>query len=82
MPEIKQLVSDEHGRHKAELDTLTADLVARGDCMPGQMVKAVQEASLIINGQGNLLEDVRAVDDIGRVRAGFDKLKCSTMQNS
>ena len=74
VPEIKQLVSDEHGRHKAELDTLTADLVARGiACWSDGEGGA--EASLIINGQGNLLEDVRAVDDIGRVRVLFDKLE-------
>ncbi len=72
--EIKQLVSDEKGEYKAELDTLTSDLVARGvACWSDGEGGA--EASLIINGQGNLLEDVRAIDEIGRVRVLFDKLE-------
>ena len=62
---------------KTELDSLTSDLIDRG-LASWTDGKGGADASLILNGQTNLLEDVRAVDDISRVRVLFDKLEMQT----
>ena len=58
----------------AELDSLTSDLIERGVAIWSGHADT-QEAALILNGQANLLEDVRAVEDLARVRTLFDKLE-------
>ena len=59
---------------RAELDNLTSDLIERGVAIWSDHADA-QDAALILNGQSNLLEDVRAVEDLARVRVLFDKLE-------
>ncbi len=71
---IVRLADQDRLQHKAELDLLTSDLIARG-LANWSDEDARDEASLILNGQANLLEDVKAVGDLARVRMLFDKLE-------
>ena len=71
---IVRLAEQDRLHHKAELDLLTSDLIARG-LASWSDEDASDEASLILNGQANLLEDVKAMDDLARVRMLFDKLE-------
>ena len=71
---IVQLADQDRLQHKAELDILTSDLIERG-LASWSDEDASDEASLILNGQANLLQDVKVVDDLARVRMLFDKLE-------
>ncbi len=64
----------EQQQHSAELDELTANLITSGiACWTDGEGGA--DASLVLNGQSNLLENVKAGEDITRVGVLFDKLK-------
>lgn len=69
--EAKAIIEAELRAQRAELDSLTARLVEAGlairsgDATP----------SLIVKGQANLLEDVRALEDLERVRRLFEDLE-------
>ena len=71
---IVQLADQDRLQHKEELDLLTSDLIGRGLASWSEE-DASDEASLILNGQANLLQDVKVVDDLARVRVLFDKLE-------
>lgn len=72
--EMSAFNSQEQQQNESELDTLTAHLIASGiACWTDGEGGA--DASLILSGQGNLLENVRAGEDISRVGVLFDKLK-------
>ncbi|NBX07447.1 MAG: heat-inducible transcriptional repressor HrcA, partial [Proteobacteria bacterium] len=72
--EILKLVEQDKEICRAELDSLTSDLIERGVAIWSDHADT-QDAALIVNGQANLLEDVRAVEDLARVRVLFDKLE-------
>jgi len=72
--EIIHLVKQDQENCRAELDILASDLIERGIASWSDSTQD-QEASLILNGQSNLLEDVRAVEDLARVRTLFDKIE-------
>ena len=72
--EIITLVEQDKQMCRAELDSLTSDLIERGVAIWSDHA-GTQDAALILNGQANLLEDVRAVEDLARVRTLFDKLE-------
>jgi heat-inducible transcriptional repressor len=72
--EILKLVEQDKEVCRAELDSLTSDLIERGVAIWSDHADT-QDAALIVNGQANLLEDVRAVEDLARVRVLFDKLE-------
>lgn len=72
--EIIALVEQDKAQCRAELDSLTSDLIERGIATWSDDTN-VKDAALIVNGQNNLLEDVRAVEDLARVRVLFDKLE-------
>jgi len=55
-----------------ELDTLTADLVSTG---LANWTGTSEDRQLIIRGQANLLGDLRAIDDLDRVRLLFSDLE-------
>ncbi|MGE0564754.1 MAG: heat-inducible transcriptional repressor HrcA, partial [Pseudolabrys sp.] len=61
----------EQGR--AELDALTQKIVAAG--LASWSGGAADERQLIVRGQAHLLEDLRAVEDLERVRSLFDALE-------
>ena len=72
--EIITLVEQDKQMCRAELDSLTSDLIERGVAIWSDHADT-QDAALILNGQANLLEDVCAVEDLARVRTLFDKLE-------
>ena len=47
----------------------------RSKCKSYLICADTQDAALTLNGQANLLEDVRAVEDLARVCTLFDKLE-------
>ncbi|MGQ0527756.1 MAG: heat-inducible transcriptional repressor HrcA [Alphaproteobacteria bacterium] len=57
-------ISREMRENRTQLDAITQDLVGRGLALPGS-----DEGHIIIRGQSRLLEDVKAVADLGRARA-------------
>jgi len=72
--EIISLVNRDQENCRAELDALASDLIERGLASWSDHENSA-DAALILNGQSNLLEDVRAVEDLSRVRVLFDKLE-------
>ncbi|HEY5048510.1 MAG TPA: heat-inducible transcriptional repressor HrcA [Rhizomicrobium sp.] len=63
---------------RAELDTLTAKIVAEGLATlaaPGGTAQAVEEKVLIVRGAAHLLDSVDAHTDIERVRTLFDDIE-------
>ena len=60
---------------KRELDELTARLVEAGLATP---VGSAEERHLIVRGQANLLEDLRAAEDLERIRLLFADLETQT----
>ncbi len=58
---------------QAELDSLTQKLVADG--LASWSGGAIDERKLIVRGQAHLLEDLRALADLERVRLLFDDLE-------
>jgi heat-inducible transcriptional repressor len=55
-----------------ELDALTADLVSTG---LASWTGAADDRQLIVRGQANLLDDLKAVDDLERIRLLFGDLE-------
>lgn len=71
LDQAKDVVTRELTRHEAELDELSQRVVEAGlATWSGEG----GEGTLIVKGQANLLNDVRAVSDIERIRELFDKL--------
>jgi heat-inducible transcriptional repressor len=61
---------------KAELDELTAKVVETGlATWAGGQAGNSSDAALIVRGQANLLHDVKAVEDLERVRTLFEELE-------
>jgi heat-inducible transcriptional repressor len=58
---------------RAELDQLTQKIVAAG--LASWSGGASDDRKLIVRGQANLLEDLKALDDLERVRLLFDDLE-------
>lgn len=58
---------------RAELDALTQKLIADGlACWSGE---GTEDRKLIVRGHANLLDDLRALEDLERVRLLFDELE-------
>ncbi|WP_281299962.1 MULTISPECIES: heat-inducible transcriptional repressor HrcA [unclassified Iodidimonas] len=69
--EARAIIARELSEQKAELDGLTSKLVEQGlATWTGD-----DKPSLIVRGRGNLLEDVRAIEDLERIRRLFDDLE-------
>ncbi|MSP94478.1 MAG: heat-inducible transcriptional repressor HrcA [Alphaproteobacteria bacterium] len=64
---------------RAELDTLTAQIVAEGiatlSARPREGNAAAADRILIVRGASNLLDDVEAASDLQRVRTLFDDIE-------
>jgi heat-inducible transcriptional repressor len=58
---------------KAELDALTKKVIEAG--LATWSGSADERKSLIVRGQGNLLKDLTAIDDLERIRQLFDDLE-------
>jgi len=59
--------------HRAQLDSLASDLVERG--MAHWSGGSLQQGYLIVRGQANLLGNIKALDDLEKVRALFQALE-------
>ena len=72
LDEVRTLVQHELEAHTAELDELTARVVAAG-----LATKAGdnREGTLIVRGYANLLKDLSAVQDLERIRSLFELLE-------
>ena len=70
--EAKSRITKELKNHKAELDELAKNVVEKG--LATWTDSNDDESSLIVHGQSNLLEDVKAVEDIEKIRSIFDAL--------
>ena len=71
--EARRHIEAEAGKAKAELDALTQKVVAAGLAEWSGTVD--DRRSLIVRGQGNLLKDLTAFDDLERIRQLFDDLE-------
>ena len=72
--EAQRLMQDEIATLRTELDELTAKVVADGVATWSGNA-AEDERMLIVKGQGNLIENLTAFDDLERIRRLFDDLE-------
>jgi heat-inducible transcriptional repressor len=73
LDEARRRIEQELTAKKAELDELTAKVVQSG---LAQWSGGKDDArSLIVRGQSHLLEDLKAVDDLERIRLLFDEFE-------
>jgi heat-inducible transcriptional repressor len=73
--DLKAEIAARRADMERELDFLTARLVEAGLATP---VEAAGSRQLIVRGQANLLEDLRAADDLDRIRLLFADLETQT----
>jgi heat-inducible transcriptional repressor len=72
--EVQRLMHEEIATLKTELDELTAKVVADGVATWSGSAEE-DERTLIVKGQGNLIENLTAFDDLERIRRLFDDLE-------
>ena len=72
LAEVRADIETARGRAQAELDELTARLVDAGLASWAGLGETSQ---LIVRGQANLLEDLKAVEDLERIRLLFSDLE-------
>lgn len=72
LQEVETDVRQEIEEHRTELDQLSSSIVEAGMATWSGLS---DDRSLIIKGQANLLENVRALDDLERIRALFETLE-------
>jgi heat-inducible transcriptional repressor len=75
LSDLRAEVESRRGAMEQELDALTARLVEAGLATP---VGSADARQLIVRGQANLLEDLRAVEDLERIRLLFSDLETQT----
>jgi heat-inducible transcriptional repressor len=75
LPEIRAEIETRRSEMRQELDGLTARLVEAGLATP---VGAADTRQLIVRGQANLLEDLKAAEDLERIRLLFADLETQT----
>lgn len=73
--DIKREIETRRGDMERELDALTAKLVEAG---LATTVGPVGARQLIVRGQANLLDDLKAVEDLDRIRLLFSDLETQT----
>ena len=71
LDEARAEIRDDLTRHKAQLDTLTQQVVEDGLAVWSD----AGGGALIVKGQARLLDDVAAVTDLERIRSLFDALE-------
>lgn len=74
--EGRQRIMAELESHRAQLDDLTRDVVKSG---LANWAGGDEGGTLIISGQANLLEDVKAASDLERIRSLFEALETKEM---
>lgn len=75
LSDLKREVEARREAMRQELDAITARLVEAG---LATTVGSADERQLIVRGQANLLEDLRAVEDLDRIRLLFADLETQT----
>jgi heat-inducible transcriptional repressor len=75
LPEIRKLVHQEVEHVKRELDEVSARVVEAGLATWVGAGDDVEEKSLIVRGQANLIEDSYALEDLERIRRLFEDLE-------
>jgi heat-inducible transcriptional repressor len=73
--DVRREVESRRGDMEKELDTLTARLVEAG---LATTVGPAESRQLIVRGQANLLDDLKAVEDLERIRLLFSDLETQT----
>ena len=73
LAEARQRIADEMSAQRAQLDELTAQVVQSG--LASWSGGKDETRSLVIRGQSHLLDDLKAVEDLERVRLLFDDLE-------
>ena len=73
LSEIGEVVAEEIGRHRRELDDLAQQLVQKGVAV--WQDEGGLDERLIVRGRSNLLEDAALAEDLERVRTLFDDLE-------
>jgi heat-inducible transcriptional repressor len=71
--EARTEILSEIEEHRAQLDSLASDLVERG--MAHWSGGSLQQGYLIVRGQANLLGNIKALDDLEKVRGLFQALE-------
>jgi len=71
--EARSQILAEIDEHRAQLDSLASDLVERG--MAHWSGGSLQQGYLIVRGQANLLGNIKALDDLEKVRELFQALE-------
>lgn len=66
--EIHTMITQDMQQNRSKLDTITADLVAKGIALPPSAYGGRNDGRIIIRGQSHLLEDVKAITDLERAR--------------
>jgi heat-inducible transcriptional repressor len=74
LDEARVAVSEEIAAERAEIDELTAKVVAAGLATWSAQGNGSKDGYLIVRGQANLLGDVTAIEDLERIRALFQAL--------
>lgn len=75
LAELKNEVEERRAEMERELDTITARLVEAGIATSSA---SADGRHLIVRGQANLLEDLKAVEDLDRIRLLFSDLETQT----
>jgi heat-inducible transcriptional repressor len=75
LTDLKEEVAARRSDMERQLDALTARLVEAG---LATTVGAAESRQLIVRGQANLLDDLRAVEDLERIRLLFEDLETQT----
>lgn len=73
--DLKQEIETRRGEMERELDDLTAKLVEAG---LATTVGPAESRQLIVRGQANLLDDLKATEDLERIRLLFSDLETQT----
>jgi len=74
LDEARLAISEEITAERAEIDELTAKVVAAGLATWSSQGNGSKDGYLIVRGQANLLGDVTAIEDLERIRALFQAL--------
>ncbi|MBC6441013.1 MAG: heat-inducible transcriptional repressor HrcA [Rhodospirillales bacterium] len=74
LDEARSQILAELAHHEAELDALSERVVTAGLATWSGANTPEERATLMVKGQANLLDDVRALADLERIRELFDKL--------
>ena len=75
LPELCQFVAQNLACQKTALNALAQSLVVQGVALLGDDLTATKLPTLIVRGQANLLDNVKAIADLERLKTLFDQLE-------